>query len=77
MNFRDLISDTIFLNVYAGEPPDCNEIADAILVMPEMEAVLRSLRAWWGLDSWCCKECRDEIYDKMNIPQPIREWVGQ
>ena len=71
---RNAIAD--ILAASDGRPVDTwhEENADAIIAMPEMQAIRRWLRNDWG--NWCCDVCRSEFLDELNVPASVRAWVA-
>jgi hypothetical protein len=76
VTFRDALTATL-ADYDLGKLNDpslkTSDIADAVLAMPEMQAVLDWLHDDWN--RWCCVVCRADRLTELGIPDSVRAWV--
>ena len=70
--FRDAIYDAAWVQIEANGYFD-RECANAVLAMPEMQAIRRVLR--FDFDGWCCDDCRDAHLADLDLPEHVIDWV--
>ncbi len=81
MSLRDAIGESVYwtlehrLSPRTPECPPCSRAADAVLAMPEMEAIRQALRSLAAHRVQVVPEEAADWFAALNLPQSVIDWV--